>query len=77
MAPGDLQLLVSYIVGLVGDIISAIGSAITATAVDVDAMNALTVGLFGENGGLFYLLNEKTIWMMEQNLSGLTFFWPL
>ena len=61
------------LVGLVGDIMSAIGGAITATAVDAGAMTDLTVGIFGENGGLIYWLNEKLLWLMENILTGLNF----
>ena len=73
MAPGDVTLFVTYIVGLVGDIMSAIGGAITATATDGGAMSDLTIGIFGENGGLIYWLNEKLLWLMEQILAGLSF----
>ena len=77
MAHGDVTLLVTYIVGLVGDIMSAIGDAFTADAVDAGAMNDLTVGIFGENGGLIYWCNEKLLWLMEQILAGLSFTNPL
>jgi hypothetical protein len=40
-------------------------------------MSDLTVGIFGENGGLIYWLNEKLLWLMEQILAGLSFTNPL
>jgi hypothetical protein len=77
MPPGDVQLFVTYIVGLIGDIISAIGDAISASAADPGMMEDLTYGIFSEEGGLIYWLNEKLLWMMEQILAGLTFTSPL
>jgi len=61
----------------VGDIMTAIGDAISATAVDTGAMYDLTLGIFGENGGLIYWLNEKLLWLMENILEGLSFTNPL
>ena len=68
MAPGDVQYFVAYIVGLVGDLVNLIGVAITtfgshmiAAAGDTGKMWALTVGIFGENGGLIYWINEKSL----------------
>jgi hypothetical protein len=74
---GDLEKFVQYVVGLIGAIVSAIGSAIGATAADAGAMNNLSLGIFGENGGLIYWLNEKILWMLEQVLAGLGFTSPL
>jgi hypothetical protein len=73
MAHGDVTLLVTYIVGVVGDIMSAIGDVFTADALDAGVMADLTTGIFGENGGLIYWLNEKLLWLMEQILAGLSF----
>jgi len=36
-------------------------------------MEGATVGVFGENGGLIYWLNEKLLWLMENILTGLNF----
>ena len=71
MAPGDVKYLVIYIVGLVGDSLSAIGEVFRYDAADAGAMSDLTLGFFGENGGFFYWLNEKLLWMMEQLITGL------
>jgi hypothetical protein len=40
-------------------------------------MNDLTIGIFGEQGGLIYWCNEKLLWLLEQILAGLTFTSPL
>ena len=71
MAPGDLQYLVVYILGLIGDIATAIGDTISADAADSVVMYDLTLGIFGENGGLIYWLNDKLLWLMEQIINGL------
>jgi conserved repeat domain len=73
----DLDKFIEYVVGLIGAILSAVGSAIGATAADAGSMFDLTVGIFGENGGLIYWLNEKMLWMLEQVLDGLGFTSPL
>ena len=73
MAPIDVQGLVAYITDIVGSIMSAIGGVFTSSAADGAAMTQLTVGIFGEQGGLIYWCNEKLLWLMEQILEGLTF----
>ncbi len=74
MAPNDLILLVEYIVDIVGSIMSAIGGVFSSSAAEPAAMTTLTIGIFGENGGLIYWLNEKMLWMLEQQiLAGLGF----
>ncbi len=77
MAPVDVQQLVTYIVDLVGEIMSAIGSAFSSGAADPTKMQGLTIGIFGEQGGLIYWCNEKLLWLMENILGGLTFTSPL
>jgi hypothetical protein len=77
MAPGDVQYLVKFTVGLIGDIISAIGESFQHGASVPLYNKILTIGIFGENGGLIYWLNEKLLWLMEQILAGLTFTNPL
>ena len=77
MAPNDLVNLVTYVVGLIGEILSAVGTAFTDGAQSAAKMNFLTIGIFGENGGLIYWCNEKLLWMLEQILDGLSFTSPL
>ena len=77
MPPTDLQYLVIYIVNLIGDILHAIGGVFTSSAAEPYAMNTLTIGIFGENGGLIYWLNDKIIWrMVQETLTGLSFTAP-
>jgi hypothetical protein len=76
MAHGDVFYLVEYLVGLAGDIMSAIGDVFSNDASDAGLMADLTTGFFGENGGFFYWLNEKLLWMVEQIITGLTFNLP-
>ena len=77
MSPLDLEYLVTYIVGLVGSIVSAIGAAFSAGTTTPGQMTMLTTGIFGENGGLIYWLNQKIVWLVDQVLAGLTFTTPL
>ena len=77
MAPDDLFLLVAYITGIIGEIMDAIGGVFTSSAAEAAAMNQLTVGIFGEQGGLIYWLNDKIIWrMVQETLTGLSFTAP-
>ena len=56
---------------------SAIGGVFTSSAAEPAAMNTLTIGIFGENGGLIYWLNDKIIWrMVQETLTGLSFTAP-
>ena len=73
MAPGDVTLFVTFMVGLAGDIVTAIGHSFQEGAANPLYNKILTIGIFGENGGLIYWLNEKLLWMMEQIISGLRF----
>ncbi len=77
MAPVDLEGLVAYIVDIVGSIMTSIGGVFSTSAGDAAAMTQLTMGIFGEQGGLIYWCNEKLLWLMEQILDGLTFTSPL
>ena len=78
MAPVDLQLLMTYIVGLIGTILDSVGSAFAAGAANGQGeMLLLTNGIFGENGGLIYWCNQKLLWLLEQILAGLSFTSPL
>ena len=77
MAPTDLLLLVMYIVGMIGEHLDGAGRAFTDSAADSLQMNELTIGIFGEQGGLIYWCNEKLLWLMEQILEGLMFTSPL
>jgi hypothetical protein len=73
MAPIDLEGLVAFIVLLIASDFWGIGDAFSSMAVDPAWMNKLTLGIFGENGGLIYWLNEKLLWMLENILAGLNF----
>jgi len=77
MAPGDVRYLVVYIMGLIGDITTAIGDTISTDAADAGVIYDLTIGVFGENGGLIYWLNDKLLWLMEQLINGLSATNPL
>jgi hypothetical protein len=78
MKPIDLFYLVEYIVNTIGEIMSAIGGVFSADAADAGVMGGLTIGIFGENGGLIYWLNDKIIWrMVQETLTGLSFTSPL
>ena len=73
MAPDDLYFLVAYIVGMIGEHLGGVGSAFSFLAADPLVMDELTIGIFGEQGGLIYWCNEKLLWLMENILEGLTF----
>ena len=77
MAPNDLVNLVTFIVDLSGNIWSNWGHSWTDAAANPLYMKFLTVGIFGENGGLIYWCNEKLVWLIEQIREGLTFTSPL
>ena len=77
MEPVDLQLLMMYIVGLIGTILDSVGSAFSNNAANNNGeMYNLTQGIFGENGGLIYWCNQKLIWLLDQILAGLGFTSP-
>ena len=73
MAPVDVKLLVMWITGLIAGFFEGIGDAFSTAAAEPLKMNGLTVGIFGEQGGLIYWCNEKLLWLMENILEGLTF----
>ena len=77
MAPNDLGYLVQFIKDLIGEILSNWGHAWTDSAANPFHMKVLTIGIFGENGGLIYWCNEKLLWLLENILEGLTFTSPL
>ena len=77
MDPVDLQELVEFLTLMLYDSFSGIGRAFNGLAAQPDAMHELTIGIFGEQGGLIYWCNEKLLWLMEQILEGLTFTSPL
>ena len=73
MEPVDLGSLVEFLTLMLGDAFHGIGSAYKSLAVDALWMDKLTTGIFGENGGLIYWLNDKLLWMLEEILAGLSF----
>ena len=73
MAPDDLVYGFMFIVGIIAGFFEGIGKAFTDSAANPLQMNELTLGIFGEQGGLIYWCNEKLLWLMEQILEGLTF----
>jgi hypothetical protein len=73
MLPNDLQYLVAYIVGLIGDIFWAVGDATADSAADSGKMYDLAIGIFGGDGGLLFWCNEKLLWLMERIINGLWF----
>ncbi len=73
MAPDDLKFLVMWITGIIGGFFEGIGKAFTDSAANPLQMNDLTLGIFGEQGGLIYWCNEKLLWLIEQILEGLSF----
>ncbi len=77
MDPVDLQELVVFLTRMLFDGFTGIGRAYTGLAAQPDVMHELTIGIFGEQGGLIYWCNEKLLWLMETILEGLTFTSPL
>jgi hypothetical protein len=68
----QVQYLVSFIVGLVGELIQELSAAFASFGVtvgnyaaDAPTMAALTTGIFGSNGGLIYWINEKVFYVIE------------
>ena len=68
----QVQYLVSFIVGLVGELIieisdafAAFGLTVSTAAADANTMAALTTGIFGTNSGLIYWINEKVFYVIE------------
>ena len=73
MAPNDLAYLVTYIVGLIGDILVRVGDTWAQAATVPAYMKIYTIGVYGEDGGLIYWWNEKLLWLLAQILDGLSF----
>jgi len=68
----QVQYLVSFIVGLVGELIQELAGAfesfgitVSDAAADGNVMAALTTGIFGTNSGLIYWINEKVFYVIE------------
>ncbi len=68
----QVQYLVSFIVGLVGELIQELagafadfGATVSTYANDAGTMAALTTGIFGNDGGLIYWINEKVFYVIE------------
>ena len=68
----QVQYLVSFIVGLVGELVqemsaafASFGGTVSAAAADVNTMAALTTGIFGTDSGLIYWINEKVFYVIE------------
>ena len=64
--------LVQFIVGLVGELIQEIAAAIgnfgvtvTDAAGNLDVMVLLTNGIFGQNSGLIYWINNKVFYLIS------------
>ena len=71
------QHLVSFIIGFVGEVLDTVatgvsqilddlGSWLVVMANNCTAMTKLTTGIFGDNGGLVYWINEKILWFMGE-----------
>ena len=68
----QVQFLVSFIVGLVGELIQELalafenfGVTVSTYAADYNTMAALTTGIFGTDSGLIYWINEKVFYVIE------------
>ncbi len=68
----QVQYLVSFITGLVGELIQELATAfgnfgvtVSDAAADGNTMAALTTGIFGTNSGLIYWINEKVFYVIE------------
>lgn len=73
----QVQYLVSFIVGLIGQILDSLsagvatiltdlGSVFTGAAGNCTQMAMLTTGIFGNDGGLIYWINEKILWFLAE-----------
>lgn len=78
VATYQVQFLMQFIVGLAGQILAAVssglstiltdvGSVFTGTANNCSAMAMLTTGIFGNDGGLIYWINQKQLdyWILH------------
>jgi hypothetical protein len=68
----QVQYLVSFIVGLVGELIQELavafenfGITVSLAASDNNTMAQLTTGIFGTDSGLIYWINEKVFYVIE------------
>ena len=68
----QVQYLVSFMVGLLGELIQELsvafqnfGVTVADAAADGNAMAALTTGIFGTDSGLIYWINEKVFYVIE------------
>ena len=68
----QVQYMVSFVVGLIGELIQEVAQAfesfgvtVSDAAADGNAMGALTTGIFGTNTGLIYWINEKVFYVIE------------
>ena len=80
MAPNDLGALTGFIIGLVGEVLdeigimlASLGATFSGYASDPLVVGALNLGIFGENGGLIYWLNEKVLWLIGELFNSITF----
>ena len=69
----QVQHLVAFIVGLVGELIIEIGGMLTSFGGTVktygacaDVMQSLTTGIFGTNDGLIYWINDKIFYLIRE-----------
>ncbi len=68
----QVQYLVSFMVGLLGELIQELsvafqnfGVTVANSAADTNAMAALTTGIFGTDSGLIYWINDKMFYLIE------------
>jgi hypothetical protein len=68
----QVQYLVAFMVGLLGELIQELsvafqnfGVTVADLAADSNVMAELTTGLFGTNSGLIYWLNDKMFYVIE------------
>ena len=69
----QVQYLVAFITGLVGklvgylaDAVSTFGGDVVTAAGNSDQMQALTTGIFGDQNGLIYWINEKVFFVLRE-----------
>jgi len=69
----QVQYLVSFITGLVGDLVNLIagsiatfGTHVTIASGNADLMANLTSGIFGTQNGLIYWINDKVFYVLEK-----------
>ncbi len=76
--PNDLQGLVGFIIGLVGEVLDEAGAMLARLGVtffgysiDPAVIGAVNTGIFGENGGWLYWINDENLWMMNEVLKAI------